>query len=159
MVQASPNVTRHADELARKTARRRALESRPHQTLQDNVICARCRKKMPWQVLQKAILKEALVVNGQVYCIKCAKAVCVGMQALMLKMNAQEQADYYKTIRKKIDGEETRQQVKEILGDKWDEEVNYDDAAGMKKLLKNRDGSMETKTLFQRIFHKSSQLF
>jgi putative IMPACT (imprinted ancient) family translation regulator len=55
---------------------------------------------------------------------------------------------YYRDIQKKIELHESIEKMREQA---VDEELNWDDAAKMKKLLRNRDGSMETKSLKEKV--------
>jgi hypothetical protein len=101
----------------------------------------------PWQWIQQEIFK-AVSIDGFIYCLPCAKKVADEMQHAelsdRLKKTYGERKAYYAEIARKIEFHELREKAKEALAD---EEVNYDDAAKMTKLLKPRDGSMQTKTI------------
>jgi hypothetical protein len=146
-MQINETVQSQADDLQHKVQRRRYLENRPQQTLKENLFCTRCKKRIPWQELKVGLFTKVLIIDGIVYCADCAKIVATGLQALMIKMNSTERADYYKDIREKIEGEQSRERLRNAFGNNLIAEIDYDDVKTMKDIYRNRDGSMETQPL------------
>jgi hypothetical protein len=107
---------------------------------------------MPWQWLEEHLLEKIICIDGIIYCAACGKMVAAQMQddsiLAHLGRPANEAKAYYRDIQRKIEWHESMERMREAA---VDEEINWDDAAKMKKLLRNRDGSMETKSLKEKL--------
>jgi len=73
--------------------------------------------------------------------------VAGGLEAAMLAMSDNDRAEHFRSIHEKITQEAFRKMDDEAG---VDEVVEYEDAKKMKHLLRNRDGTVETKTLLEK---------
>jgi len=145
----NPTPNDSVDLIQRKVQRRQALEQRPHiEKLEGDVICVSCGKRFPWEVLAVKDFSVGMLVDGHVYCRICAKTVAIGMQKLLIGKAPAEVLAVYAEIQRKA---EMHEQIKKFNEEGVVDEFEYEDADKMKKALRNRDGSMETKTTFQKL--------
>lgn len=140
----------------RRGKRRKALEERPTETVNiQRIPCAMCGTSMPIEWLQHEVYKKILCVDGQIYCINCAKQVAVGMQRELIGMNKTERLSYYADIETRI---KQNAEVEALKNKDIVEEVNYDDVEKMKKLMRNRSGSNDSMSLKDQITENAKKV-
>jgi hypothetical protein len=99
----------------------------------------------------------AYLIDGKVYCRNCAENVAAGMIAFCFANGYTTKAEYYQSIRKNLEHSIQMEDLRKAAEARVDEVVEIEDHDRMKKLYRNRDGSMETKPLYEKIKNKILQ--
>ena len=135
------------EKAAYRAKRRNALSERPIEPLKDSLPCKRCGRRIPSGALATEEWKLYAFIDTVLYCKSCAMKVAGGLEAAMLAMSDNDRAEHFRSIHEKITQEAFRKMDDEAG---VDEVVEYEDAKKMKHLLRNRDGTVETKTLLEK---------
>ena len=134
-----------AERDAAQKTRRKLLTTRPKGPERiDRVPCTFCRKMMPLTWFEHELYIKCLCIDGQLYCIDCAKLVAKGLQKELMNTTKTERRQYYKNIEDKIAEHEAIEKTRmEAIVD----EIDLKDTDKMKKLMRNKSGSTDGKDL------------